>query len=449
MKRFIITLLSCAALASSASALEIAVTPGSLKSSILQISTTQDSKCKLTGEASAEDLALLKNISSHVYELDLSELTVPDNEIPDYFIFDTRVSRVLFPEGIKKIGKSAFAATSVKILTLPSTLEYIGDYAYSGCTQLQAASFPENVQCGVGVFKDCTTLNLVKFEKGPNSIAAGMFEGCTSLNFSIPEEVTEIGNNAFRMTSIKTADLQNVTKVGDFAFADCPQLSGILLSAVNNIEFGKGVFFLDQSLSDIPEWDGNLPDLFAGNVTATVPNVINVPVIGEGAYANNAAIDSITLGNQVVEIKANAFRNATNLATINAVQLGASVPTLSAEGFSGLEGEDGRYSISLNVKQGTADIWKEDAVWSLFNINETTGVENTLAATEISVLRNNGVITVTADQPIEAFDVYSIGGVHLFGATPMSLTATASGIDEDVVIVRVQAGKSIKITKLF
>lgn len=449
MNRFIITLASCIALTSTASALEIAVTPGTLKSSLTEISTTRDSKCKLTGEASTEDLALLKNISTHVYELDLSELSIPNQEIPDYFIFDTRVSRVVLPEGIKKIGKSAFAATSVKVLSLPATIESIGDYAYSGCTQLTCATLPGDIQLGTGVFKDCTKLSIVKFTTEPTLFSTSLFEGCSAFDCTIPETVTEIGNNALRLTATKTADLQNVTKVGDFAFADCPALNEILVSSTNSIEFGKGAFFLDSSLSNIPVWEGNLPALFAANVSAIIPSTINVSVIGEGAYANNESTDTITLGSAVTEIKDNAFRNNINLKSIDVTALNSNIPTVSATAFSGLEDEDGRYPISLNVKKGTTETWKSDAVWSLFNINEFTGVESVAEASRINISRNNGVITVESDLAIDSFSVYSLSGVLLFSANPNSMTATAAGIDDEVVIVRVQAGKSIKITKLF
>ena len=61
---------------------------------------------------------------------------------------------VNIPQGVRKIGKSAFANTAHEGLRLPEKLEIIRDYAFSNCSQLVniSSSNPEPPMLGKGVF---------------------------------------------------------------------------------------------------------------------------------------------------------------------------------------------------------------------------------------------------------------------------------------------------------
>lgn len=450
MKRFIITLAACATLGLTSQALELTISPGELESSLTILSNTRDQTVTIKGEANSKDLGLLKNISAHVYTLDISDLIIPEQTIPDFFLFDTNVSRVELPEGTKKIGKCAFSATEVKVLDLPASVESIGDYAYADCKKLKVVTLNGNISMGKGIFKGCVKLDLVKFDPTPVIIPESMFEDCTALNFTIPSGVKELGSKSLRHTASKVANLQSVEKVGDYAYADCPRLESIEIDATRPIEFSKGVFFCDKELAEIPSWEGNIPDLFAAHTRVNLPLVLNNEIIGEAALANNNRIDSITLGSSVRVIKPHAFRNILTLVSINAKDLGTTVPEADPLSFSGLEGEDGRYPIDLQVDKGAADAWKAHPVWSLFNINEWNSVDESLAEdAAIRVVREGNAITATANMAISSFEVYSLNGMLLYSSEPDADHVTATDIDADaVVIARVKAGKSVKIVKL-
>lgn len=450
MKHITLTLAILAGMCIQVSALEITVTPGTMREHLDKISSTTDKTCTITGEATTADLNLLKCISRNVYELDITNLIVENNEIPAYFLFDTNVSRVDLPQGVKKIGDYAFSCTPVKVLALPASLESVGNYAYADCKELKAVSVPESAVLGAGVFKGCTILDTVRFAKAPTRLSDRLFEGCSALKFNIPEDVKEIGNYTFRSTGMVKANLQNVDKVGDFAFADCLNLSEIEVDSTHPLSFGRGAFFLDKSLSSLPNWEGNLPELFAAHTLAAVPSIINNEEIHQGAFANNHNIDSITLGKDVKVIHANAFRNAGSLKAVNASLLGSAIPDVHTESFSGLEQADGRYDINLHVAKNTSDQWKEHPVWGLFNIDEASGVENVVAdSAEISVNRLGTEINILSNKGIESAEVYTLSGMKLYSAQPGTAAVTISDIPaEEVVIVRVKSGSTIKVSKL-
>ena len=66
MKRYILVLGSVAMMAATSHALEITLTPGSLRSELPALVNTQDRSLVLKGRADVTDLALLKNMSRAV-----------------------------------------------------------------------------------------------------------------------------------------------------------------------------------------------------------------------------------------------------------------------------------------------------------------------------------------------------------------------------------------------
>lgn len=440
----------CAAALFSASAITIEVTPGSLASSLETLRSTTDENCYLTGTANEADLALLRHISEDVYQLDLSGLKVPGNAIPDYMLFDTRVRRVVLPEGVEKIGNHAFAGTDINVLTIPATVTGIGDGAYTNCSKLKVLTIEGSPKLGEGIFRNCTSLDKAVFKGKLTNIPASTFENCRLLDFSLPEGVTNIGARAFKSTAIKTADLRKATSVGDYAFSDCLSLTSVQTDSSNYIAFGKGVFFGDPVLESLDLTETNAPALLCAHNTATV-TTITAPVIEEAAFANNKSLTRVNFGQGLTEIKANAFRNCTGLKEIDVSSVpSGTIPEADATSFSGLINENGKYPIDLLVRNGSKG-WDEHPVWQLFNIRTVTGVDNIAddVSADIRVERQGLEVTATANLPISLFEIYSASGTLLYSARPDSDVCTASGIDSaEVLLVRVKAGPTIKIVKI-
>ena len=111
-------------------------------------------------------------------------------------------------------------------LTIPSSVTTIGNYAFSGCTELTGSlTIPGSV----------------------TSIEEGAFEFCTGFtgSLTIPGSVTSVGNSAFSDCKGFTGSLtlpKLVTSIGDWAFYGCSGLSGNLIIPGSITSIGNSAF---------------------------------------------------------------------------------------------------------------------------------------------------------------------------------------------------------------
>lgn len=468
MKR-IILLSGVLSLASSGIfALDINVVPGKLSDSATVIKNTTDDHLVLKGEAYATDLELLKHLPSTVSYLDMSGLSVraqagispqyfgrtdfADNELPPYMLMGTSLKSVILPVQTQIIGASAFAGSMIETISVPASVNVIGDYAFADCEMLKSVKLTDETSFGKGVFKNCRSLTEVSYGFEIKEIPANMFDGCSSFAQATPSFVKTIGDYAYRGTKIRNLDLRNVEIIGDYAFALMPELESIVFDADADLIIGKGAFFGELSLNEIPEFYGNLPALsFAGSGKMIHPK-INSPVIGEASFAGAPEITTVTLGGNVKRIEANAFRNLDELTIVSVADLGSSIPEVSEEAFSGLENESGRYDINLNVEKGTENQWQVHPVWGLFNIGQfdvSSEDAPTVAEVSIGAKRRNGEVTVVSSLPIDYVGIFSIEGSVLYESTPLRTEYNVSGIDgADVIIVKIVSGGLAKVFRL-
>ncbi len=189
---------------------------------------------------------------------------------------DGNITKLVIEPGITRIGAHAFrGCVSVKDLTLPDTLQTIGDAAFKGSGVSGTLVIPNGVtNMGTYTFAGCTGLTNLELRNSPNEIGDGLFSGCTNLTgtFSIPSSVskigaysfyqnkfsetlvlpdalTTIGDNAFSYTTFSGGVVipGTVSAIGTQAFYNCSALTDIYIASTN-ITFGNtGVF---QGLSD-------------------------------------------------------------------------------------------------------------------------------------------------------------------------------------------------------
>ena len=468
MKRIFLCIVS-GLITLAASALDLKVTPGTLRNELPALTSTTDETVRISGEANVTDLILLRELPAGVRTLDLSGLQIvaytyqqggymnrlsyEANEIPPYMLFGTHISKLTLPAGVTRIGDAAFGLTPLDSFTTPATLETLGDYAFSGCTDLKEVEFTRPVILGKGAFRNCRNLIRVRFGYDPLEIPASFFEGCSSLQTGVPASVSIVGELAYRGAGLSEVDLSNVSTVGDYAFADMKVLRNIIIPRSHDVVYGIGAFSNDPELNDLSDWAGNIPDLLLAHSSTSGRNnvFLNTPEIGEGAFANNMSIDSLRLGKDVGLIRAHAFRNVKSLREINTVALNKNVPAADLLSFSGLEGDDGRYDISLLVAPNSSSFWEEHPVWGLFTISEATGLDDLKedAAGEISISRHNGTIEIIALSPIENVEIFTTSGMTLLSATPGTTRFSADDLPSaEVLVVKVEAGNSVKVTKL-
>ncbi len=132
----------------------------------------------------------------------------------------------VIPDGTRIIGVSAFK--NLREVTIPDSVETIGDYAFGHCP-LVSVAIPDSVtSIGTGAFYCCKKLTGIRLPAGISAIPKMAFDGCTALTaVDLPDSLTEIGPNAFyncrKLTSLKIP--AQVTKIGSNAFYGCKALT--------------------------------------------------------------------------------------------------------------------------------------------------------------------------------------------------------------------------------
>ena len=86
-------------------------------------------------------------------------IEIPVTSISDYVFAYAKLSTVILPNSVTKIGKSAFKdCTSLESIYIPDSVEEIGENAFSGCKSLRSIRIPDSVKIGEYAFFDCSCL---------------------------------------------------------------------------------------------------------------------------------------------------------------------------------------------------------------------------------------------------------------------------------------------------
>lgn len=199
------------------------------------------------------------------------ELAFDDAETSkQWFIGDNTITKVIIPEGVEKINSYAFAnLTALEEVVLPSTLESI-EY---------------------GAFYNCTSLKKLTFNNGNNLkiINQNAFEGCALEGVIEMPELCVISNYAFagnqKLEGIVLSD--KLLSIGQYAFAGCKKLADVTIDAAK-VKYGAYAFTDCESLTDF---------------------YVNAAVLPEGMFYECEALTSVTIGPDVNDIGAFAFRD--------------------------------------------------------------------------------------------------------------------------------------------
>lgn len=164
----------------------------------------------------------------------------------------SQLEKVVLGEGITQIVNSNTAylpfggCTSLEEVVLPSTLTYIGDYAFYECSALDGVDIPDAVTyIGANAFNKCYALTEIEIPDGVTAIAADTFHNCTALNsVTLPESVVSIGSSAFNGCSALTSITvpKDVETIGSSAFAGCSKLVEVINKSTLDIVKGATTF---------------------------------------------------------------------------------------------------------------------------------------------------------------------------------------------------------------
>lgn len=220
-------------------------------------------------------------------------------------------------------------------------IEVYGPNEYKYYMYIQAK---ENAVRTIHLFFCLDGLQTVILPNNEEEIGEYMFGLCNNLkNIEIPSRVQTIRSDAFRgCSSLEALQLPyGITSLEDAVFADCSSLKEINIpSSVTTI--GYWAFENCRSLTSI-----------------TIPD--NVTSIGESAFGGCSNLKSLNLPANLNTIREKAFNGCTSLTRINAKM--KDPVAIGEDTFTGLDYD----KCELLVPEGSAEAYRQAAVWSNFN----------------------------------------------------------------------------------
>ncbi|MBQ8612422.1 MAG: leucine-rich repeat protein, partial [Oscillospiraceae bacterium] len=189
------------------------------------------------------------------------------------------LEKVTLPKGLKTIGEGAFYWTGLKEISIPDTVESIGDSAFNDCRGLKELTIPASVKSiGASAFWRCFQIETITILSENLTIGDAAFAWCEGVrHITVPEGVTEIPFSCFECcTNLQTVSLpQSLTAIDTYAFRDTGLTEITIPAGVTNIKseafWGCGALKTIRFEGDAPTVDGqyNAPVTPFRDVTAT------------------------------------------------------------------------------------------------------------------------------------------------------------------------------------
>jgi hypothetical protein len=147
---------------------------------------------------------------------------LPIKEIGENAFYKFKMSSIVIPNSIVKIGNNAFdECRRLKMLELPDSVRYLGDLMCRNCVSLTTVKLSSQLQkINWYAFYNCKSLISADIPKDVRVVEIGAYEKCTNLvNLNLPNNLKIIKWKSFAFcTSIENIILPNKCSVDVRAF---------------------------------------------------------------------------------------------------------------------------------------------------------------------------------------------------------------------------------------
>lgn len=159
---------------------------------------------------------------------------------------------VSLPDSVERIGNSLFEnSKNLQRVKLPAMITDLPPYLFAGCSSLNKITMPNQLNgFSEGLFYGCSSLEEIPFRLGISELPENVFAGCSSIkSIVLPNSITKICSLAFaNCTSLESIVLpENLISIADDAFAGCEKIRTIRISDSNNL------FFVDDETGNLYE----------------------------------------------------------------------------------------------------------------------------------------------------------------------------------------------------
>ncbi|EAY00987.1 surface antigen BspA-like [Trichomonas vaginalis G3] len=182
------------------------------------------------------------------------------------FSFTTYLETLNVGEKCTKIDEYAFNSSGIKTLNLPSSINYIGNYAFANCRNLDIRVIPTNVfELSIGSFANCTSIYEINLSN-VQVIKSFAFQHCLQLTkIIIPDNSNFLESNSFEScTSLCSVTIGSNCIVNISAFSSCSKIHSIIFK--DNCTIKGFAFNSSQNISTIGLYDNVIFEESALNV---------------------------------------------------------------------------------------------------------------------------------------------------------------------------------------
>lgn len=231
-------------------------------------------------------------------------------------------------------------------LTIPKTVERIGDWAFSNCSKITVINFNEGLQTiGSHAFSETTNvINTPIFPKTLKEIRNYAFEGSSIAgDITLSENITKLGEAAFKncnaikriifnnkltyidkctcmdMNELEAVEIPtSITEIKESAFSNCPKLKDFDFNGGKIEKIGTKAFWHCTGIEHL---------------------VFNseIKLIGDNAFEGCSSITSVDFNNGIKTIGDAAFKDCTGLLYVedNPLVIVPSIESIGAHAFEG------------------------------------------------------------------------------------------------------------------
>ncbi|MCM1130257.1 MAG: leucine-rich repeat protein [Roseburia sp.] len=271
----------------------------------------------------------LKKIEANAFAecANLYNVTLPNHivEINDFAFYQCNRLKTINLNNVNSLGQYAFTGTGLTEVTLPDNA-IIGIGAFYNCSSLKEVTLGANTKIGKSAFQSTPLVTVHMPESGNVEVDASAFYRCTSLKTIDLSKLTgTVGEYAFfYCSSLEEANLENVLRVHEGAFADCVNLKKLLIPKVEYL--GEGAFaqyasgshsaiFTEVNFPETLKYIG--VDCFYGCMALEEIDLSYVEQIEMQAFAYCTELKKVTLGEKLTTLAESVFFGCEKLAEIN------------------------------------------------------------------------------------------------------------------------------------
>lgn len=230
-----------------------------------------------------------------------SEISLPSTveEIGVYaFGYCANLKNITLPSNINKIGSSAFSGSGLEKIEIPYLIDAINEGAFQNCSNLREVIMPRNIiSIGQEAFAGCSAMSTITLPENLESIGFNAFASCTNLtSIILPERLISIGSGAFRNTALVKISLPaSVSKLENSTFNSCSNLEEFFFTE-NTTSIGDNCFSNCTSLKLI-----SFPE--------------NMEYVGKYAFSGCTALETIDIQG-AINLGDYAFYGCTSLVSV-------------------------------------------------------------------------------------------------------------------------------------